>query len=116
MPTSPAQAAKTLTALSDAKFLNLDASLRALVHPAGMGGMSVGNPVADDGPAILIHENFVIIHVGSREILRDDSTALTDGLSRLSANSKLGPPNAIGKAIEKVEELLSYGGRDPTGW
>jgi CRP/FNR family transcriptional regulator, cyclic AMP receptor protein len=25
------------------------------------------------------------------------------------------PPSAIGKAVEKVEELLSYGGRDPTG-
>jgi CRP-like cAMP-binding protein len=23
---------------------------------------------------------------------------------------------ADGKAVEKVEELLSYGGRDPTGW
>jgi hypothetical protein len=64
MPTTPVQAAKTLTALSDAKFLNLDASLRSLVHPAGMGGMSVGGPVSDEGPAILIHENFVFIHVG----------------------------------------------------
>ena len=26
------------------------------------------------------------------------------------------PPNVIGKAVEKVEELLIYGGRDPTGW
>jgi CRP/FNR family transcriptional regulator, cyclic AMP receptor protein len=26
------------------------------------------------------------------------------------------PPSVIGKAIEKVEELISYGGRDPTGW
>ena len=26
------------------------------------------------------------------------------------------PPSVIGKAVEKVEELLSYGGRDPTGW
>jgi hypothetical protein len=26
------------------------------------------------------------------------------------------PPSAIGKAVAKVEELLSYGGRDPTGW
>ena len=26
------------------------------------------------------------------------------------------PPNVIGKAVEKVEELISYGGRDPTGW
>src|SRR6516162_3699304 len=26
------------------------------------------------------------------------------------------PPSDIGKAIERVEELLSYGGRDPTGW
>ena len=26
------------------------------------------------------------------------------------------PPSVIGKAIEKVEELLSYGGRDPSGW
>lgn len=67
MPTTPVQAAKTLTALSDAKFLNLDASLRSLVHPAGMGGMAVGNPVADDGPAILIHENFVFIHIGGLE-------------------------------------------------
>ena len=25
------------------------------------------------------------------------------------------PPSVIGKAVEKVEELLSYGGRDPTG-
>jgi CRP/FNR family cyclic AMP-dependent transcriptional regulator len=26
------------------------------------------------------------------------------------------PPDVIGKAIEKVEQLISYGGRDPTGW
>ena len=26
------------------------------------------------------------------------------------------PHGVIGKAVEKVEELLSYGGRDPTGW
>src|SRR5215471_11215812 len=26
------------------------------------------------------------------------------------------PPNVIGKAVEKVEQLLTYGGRDPTGW
>jgi len=26
------------------------------------------------------------------------------------------PPSVIGKAVEKVEELLSYGGRDPIGW
>ena len=26
------------------------------------------------------------------------------------------PSSVIGKAVEKVEELLSYGGRDPTGW
>jgi CRP/FNR family transcriptional regulator, cyclic AMP receptor protein len=25
-------------------------------------------------------------------------------------------PSVIGKAIEKVEELISYGGRDPAGW
>jgi hypothetical protein len=25
------------------------------------------------------------------------------------------PPSAIGKAVERVEELLSYGGRDPSG-
>jgi CRP-like cAMP-binding protein len=25
-------------------------------------------------------------------------------------------PSVIGKAVDKVEELLSYGGRDPTGW
>jgi CRP/FNR family cyclic AMP-dependent transcriptional regulator len=26
------------------------------------------------------------------------------------------PPSVIGKAVEKVEELLNYGGRDPAGW
>jgi CRP-like cAMP-binding protein len=26
------------------------------------------------------------------------------------------PTSVIGKAIDKVEELISYGGRDPTGW
>jgi hypothetical protein len=64
-------------------------------------------------PAEFHGDPTVAVYVAA--ILRDDSTALTDGLSRLSANSKLGPPNAIGKAIEKVEELLSYGGRGPTG-
>jgi hypothetical protein len=26
------------------------------------------------------------------------------------------PPSVIGRAVEKVEALISYGGRDPTGW
>jgi hypothetical protein len=26
------------------------------------------------------------------------------------------PPSVIAKAVEKVEQLLSYSGRDPTGW
>ena len=26
------------------------------------------------------------------------------------------PPSVIEKAVEKLEELISYGGRDPTGW
>jgi hypothetical protein len=48
--------------------------------------------------------------------LRDDSTP-PRWLVAVKRQLQTGePPNAIGKAVAKVEELLSYGGRDPTGW
>jgi hypothetical protein len=52
----------------------------------------------------------------SRASLRDESTRPTDGFVAVKRQLQTGEPrSAIGKAVEKVEELLSYGGRGPSG-
>lgn len=57
----PLMAARSVASLGNSRFLNLDAPVRALVEPAGLGGASL-NPAADDGPAVLVHENYILIH------------------------------------------------------
>jgi len=60
MPT-PAQIDQTLSFLHEKKLINLDVPLSALVQPEGLGGFAING--ADDGPAVLIHHDYVIIHI-----------------------------------------------------
>jgi hypothetical protein len=60
MPT-PVQIHGLLTQLDKAKIVNLDVPLRSLVRPEGMGGASLNG--ADEGPAVLIHHDYVLIHI-----------------------------------------------------
>ena len=52
-----------------------------------------------DAPAILASDPAVALYVAA-----------------ILARQTGEPASEIGKAMERVEELLSYGGRDPTGW
>lgn len=60
MPT-PTQINELLTRLEAQKVVNLDVPLRSLVKPEGIGGVSLNG--ADEGPAVLIHHDYVLIHI-----------------------------------------------------
>lgn len=57
---TPTKASSALVALAERKVIDLNVPLSALVQPDGMGGMDITS--ADDGPAVLVHENYVLIH------------------------------------------------------
>jgi CRP-like cAMP-binding protein len=65
-----------------------------------------------DAPAILAGDPTVALYVAA--ILARRVDAANRWLVAVKRQLETGEP--IGKAVEKVEELLSYGGRDPTGW
>jgi CRP/FNR family cyclic AMP-dependent transcriptional regulator len=68
-----------------------------------------------DAPAILAGDPTVALYVAA--ILARRLDAANRWLVAVKRQLQTGePPSVIGKAVEKVEELLSYGGRDPTGW
>jgi CRP/FNR family transcriptional regulator, cyclic AMP receptor protein len=68
-----------------------------------------------DAPAILAGDPIVALYV--TVILARRLDAANRWLVAVKRQVQTGePPSVIGKAVEKVEELLSYGGRDPTGW
>jgi len=68
-----------------------------------------------DPPAILAGDPTVTLYVTA--ILARRLDAANRWLVAVKRQVQTGePPSAIAKAVEKVEELLSYGGRDPTGW
>ena len=68
-----------------------------------------------DAPTILAGDPTVGLYVAA--ILARRLDAANRWLVAVKRQLQTGePPSVIGKAIEKVEELLSYGGRDPTGW
>ena len=68
-----------------------------------------------DTPAILAGDPTVALYVATILARRLDAGNrwLVAVKRQLQTDA---PPSVIGKAVEKVEELLSYGGRDPTGW
>jgi hypothetical protein len=66
-----------------------------------------------DAPAILAGDPTVAVAA----ILARRLDAANRWLVGVKRQLQTGEPlSVIGKAVEKVEELLSYGGRDPTGW
>ena len=68
-----------------------------------------------DAPAILAGDPTVALYVAA--ILARRLDAANRWLVAVKHHVQTGAsPSVIGKAVEKVEELLSYGGRDPTGW
>jgi CRP/FNR family transcriptional regulator, cyclic AMP receptor protein len=65
--------------------------------------------------AILVSDPAVALYVAA--ILARRFDAANRWLAAVKRQVQAGdPPSVIGKAVEKVEELISYGGRDPTGW
>jgi len=68
-----------------------------------------------DAPAILAGDPTVALYVAA--ILARRLDAGNRWLVAVKRQVQTGePPSVIAKAVEKVEELISYGGRDPTGW
>jgi CRP/FNR family transcriptional regulator, cyclic AMP receptor protein len=66
-------------------------------------------------PAILAGDPTVALYVAA--ILARRLDAANRWLVAVRRQLQTGEsPSAIRKAVEKVEELLSYGGRDPAGW
>jgi CRP-like cAMP-binding protein len=66
-------------------------------------------------PAILAGDPTVALYVAATLARRLD--AANRWLVAVKRQIQTGePPSVIGKAVEKVEQLLSFGGRDPTGW
>jgi CRP-like cAMP-binding protein len=68
-----------------------------------------------DASTILTADPTVALYVAAILVRRlDDANRWLVEVKRQLQTGE--PSSVIGKAVEKVEELLSYGGRDPVGW
>jgi CRP/FNR family transcriptional regulator, cyclic AMP receptor protein len=84
-------------------------------HTADVRTLEQSEFYVADAPAILAGDPTVALYVAA--ILARRLDAANRWLVAVKRQLQTGEPlSVIGKAIEKVEELLSYGGRDPTGW
>ena len=84
-------------------------------HTADVRAVEQSEFYVADAPAILAGDPIVALYV--TVILARRLDAANRWLVAVKRQVQTGePPSVIGKAVEKVEELLSYGGRDPTGW
>src|SRR5262249_6141649 len=84
-------------------------------HTADVRTLEQSEFYVADAPAILAGDPTVALYVAA--ILARRLDAANRWLVAVKRQLQTGePPSVIGKAVEKVEELLSYGGRDPTGW
>ena len=84
-------------------------------HTADVRTLEQSEFYVADAPAILAADPTVALYVAATLARRLD--AANRWLVAVKRQIQTGePPSVIGKAVEKVEELLSYGGRDPTGW
>jgi len=84
-------------------------------HTADVRTMEQSEFYVADAPAILAGDPSVALYVAA--ILARRLDAANRSLIEVKRQLQAGEPHSvIGKAVEKVEELLSYGGRDPTGW
>jgi CRP-like cAMP-binding protein len=84
-------------------------------HTADVRTLEQSEFYVADGSAILASDPTVALYVAA--ILARRLDAANRWLVAVKRQVQTGElPSVIGKAVEKVEELLSYGGRDPTGW
>ena len=84
-------------------------------HTADVRTLEQSEFYVADAPAILAVDPTVALYVAATLARRLD--AANRWLVAVKRQVQTGePPNVIGKAVEKVEQLLSFGGRDPTGW
>jgi len=84
-------------------------------HTADVRTLEQSEFYVADAPAILAGDPSVALYVAA--ILARRLDAANRSLIAVKRQLQAGEPHSvIGKAVEKVEELLSYGGRDPTGW
>src|SRR5215468_8255356 len=84
-------------------------------HTADVWTLEQSEFYVADASAVLAGDPTVALYVTA--ILARRLDAANRWLVEVKRQLRAGePPSVIGKAIEKVEELLSYGGRDPTGW
>ena len=84
-------------------------------HTADVRTLEQSEFYVADAPAFLAGDPTIALYVAA--ILARRLDAANRWLVAVKRQLQTGePPSVIGKAIEKVEELLSYGGRDPTGW
>ena len=84
-------------------------------HTADVRTLEQSEFYVADAPAILAGDPSVALYVAA--ILARRLDAANRSLIEVKHQLQAGEPHSvIGKAVEKVEELLSYGGRDPTGW
>jgi CRP-like cAMP-binding protein len=84
-------------------------------HTADVRALEQSELYVADAPAIFSGDPTVALYVAT--ILARRLDAANRWLVAVKRHLQAGdPPDVIGKAVEKVEELLSYGGRDPTGW
>jgi CRP/FNR family cyclic AMP-dependent transcriptional regulator len=84
-------------------------------HTADVRALENSEFYVADAPSILAADPTVALYVTA--ILARRLDAANRWLVAVKRQVEAGePPSVIGKAVKKVEELLSYGGRDPTGW
>jgi CRP/FNR family transcriptional regulator, cyclic AMP receptor protein len=84
-------------------------------HTADVRTLEQSEFYVADAAAILSGDPAVALYVAA--ILARRLDAANRWLVAVKRQLQSGEPHSvIGKAVEKVEELLSYGGRDPTGW
>jgi len=84
-------------------------------HTADVRTLEQSEFYVADATAILASDPTVALYIAA--ILARRLDAANRWLVAVKHQVQAGePPSVIGKAVEKVEELLSYGGRDPTGW
>jgi CRP/FNR family cyclic AMP-dependent transcriptional regulator len=84
-------------------------------HTADVRTLEPSEFYVADASAILGSDPAVALYVAT--ILARRLDAANRWLAAVKRQAQAGdPPSVIGKAVEKVEALLSYGGRDPTGW
>ena len=84
-------------------------------HTADVRTLEQSEFYVADAPAILAGDPSIALYVAA--ILARRLEAANRSLIEVKRQLQAGEPrNVIGRTVEKTEELLSYGGRDPTGW